>query len=276
MKTPCSLLWLLGVVAAIARPGYAQDNTTPPLAVPPDPVLVHLDTPSVPGKGAGAARVDVRFFGGDEDTVYTGLSASYGFGDGWAGILRGSFAGRKTFTFPSGDYIRHGGSDVELLAKYRFKSNSPVAVAGLLGVSFPSTPAQSDAMLTLGVAASTPIGSGFTAYLNPRAVFIKDNTLAGIGLGVRARLSDTLFLIGDGTAVIAGDNTRRTSDGSRRQSALYGVALRFSPKAKKASDYSLGFDLGYTNSIGSTTGFGLTPGLGGGDGAFYAAFSVRR
>jgi len=39
---------------------------------------------------------------------------------------------------------------------------------------------------------------------------------------------------------------------------------------------ALVFDIGYTNGTGATTGFGLTPGLGGGSGAFYVSLAGRR
>ena len=51
---------------------------------------------------------------------------------------------------------------------------------------------------------------------------------------------------------------------------VYGAAVRFG-----AADGRWNVDLGYANGTGSTTGFSLTPGLGG-SGAFYIAFTARR
>ena len=62
-------------------------------------------------------------------------------------------------------------------------------------------------------------------------------------------------------------------DGALAQYQLVGnLAIRFAPRSRN----SPGFDLGYANGIGPTTALGLTPGLGGGSGAFFAAVTFRR
>jgi len=254
-----------------ATAASAQTQTTLPLSER----LINLDTPGVLNKGVFDGRVDVRAFGGAEGLVYTSLGAGVGFGKGWEGVLRGAFAGRKTLALPGGGGIRHGGSDIELLAKYAPRStfdiaSHPVSLAGLIGVSFPSTPSVSDAHLTLGLSAGASVGNGSEIYVNPRAVLIADNTIFGLGLGARVRLRDQLALIGDYTPILSGDNTRDTTTGAAMSRNVYGAAVRY---LSTNDHYSL--DLGYTNGAGSTTGFALTPGLGG-SGAFYIALTARR
>jgi hypothetical protein len=258
-------------LAAVCSPTVSSAQTETP---PPDP-LINLDAPGVLNKGAVDGRVDVRAFGGDEGLVYTSLGAGVGFGKGWEGVLRGAFAGRKTLALPGGGGIRHGGSDIELQAKYAPQStfniaSHPVSVAGLIGVSFPSTPAIGDTHLTLGLSAGASIGNGSAVYVNPRAVLIADNTIFGLGLGARVRLKDQLALIGDYTPILSGSNTRDTTTGATKSRDVYGVAVRYLSTNDR---YAL--DLGYTNGAGSTTGFALTPGLDG-SGAFYIALTARR
>jgi hypothetical protein len=263
MKISALLLALLlpAVLPGVAR---AQD----PHELPGESQLVHLDTPFTLTRGLFAGRVDIRLFGGDEDLVYTSLGLHYGLGDGWEGILRGSFAERKQFALAGGNSIRHGGNDIELLVKWQPAGTT--RFAGLIGVAFPDTPAQRDAVLTLGATTGTSAGDRVSLFLHPRAIFLEDNTIFGIGLGAHVRFAGSTALVADWTPVLSGDNTRRTSDGSRRRCDIYGVALRFG-----APDGRVAFDVGYGNGVGSTSGFGLTPGLGG-SGAFFASLTLRR
>ncbi|MBS1718311.1 MAG: hypothetical protein JSS72_11325 [Armatimonadetes bacterium] len=216
----------------------------------PEPTLVHLDTPYIQAKDLTDIRLDFRRFSGDEDLTYTSLSLRYGLGHGAEGILRGSFAPRRTF-----GAVEHGGDDVELAIKYRpAQKGSPYAV--MLGIAKPSTATQSDVVPTAGFMASMSSES-VTAYFNPRAVLLKDNTLVGIGVGASARLDKNFVIMGDYTFMAAGKNTRDTTTGEERQRPIYGVALRYTSKAK--CDASI--DFGFANGTSTTTGFGLTPAL---------------
>jgi len=267
-------IFLIAAAALLAAgwtgAAHGQDNTARPAATQ----LIHLDTPAVLDKGALSGRADARVFGGDEDLLYASLAIHLGIGSGWEGILRGSFADRKTLALPGGGGIRHGGSDVELLAKRTLnlaEGANPhgIATAGLIGVSFPSTPALGDAHLTLGFSAEAQMGGGSAVFFNPRAALISNNTIVGLGFGARVRLGNQLALIGDYTPIVTGDNTRDTTTGATKRRDVYGVAVRFS----QGDRFSV--DVGYANGTGSTTGFGLTPGLGG-TGAFYIAIIARR
>lgn len=244
---------------------------------PADANLVSLDTPAVLEPGRSSGRLNVRWFSGDENLAYTSLGLRYGLREGWEALLRGSFAPRRSFALPGGGAIRHGGSDVEIAAKFR-PAEQPGArftYAGLIGLSLASTPAQKDPFVTLGAAAAFPLGERGTAYLNPRAVFIEDNTLIGIGIGAHARLSERTAVFGEYTPLIAGDNTRDTVTGRPRRRDLYGLGLRFTAAPGAGTGHAWEVEVGFTNGTGLTTGFGLTPGLGG-SGAFYASLAFAR
>jgi hypothetical protein len=83
-------------------------------------------------------------------------------------------------------------------------------------------------------------------------------------------LGGRVSLVGDYTPLLSGDNTRDTITGGLMRRDVYGVAIRF-----ETADERFLLDLGYTNGVGSTTGFSLTPGLGG-SGAFYLSVRARR
>ena len=253
---------LLVVLSAV--PIHAQTSDSG--AIPKDVKLVHLDTPITTAAGQWAGYFDVRSFAGNEDLVYATVGLHAGVGRNWELILRGAFADRKDFALGGGNSIRHGGNDLELAAKY----GGQHGIGGLIGVSFPGTPAQNTGAMTLGAMAATGAGRSATVYINPRAVFLDNNTICGIGIGARAKLSSSLSVIGDWTPIVSGDNTRDTTSGARRRSDLYGIAVRYT-----STNGQFAFDLGYANGTGSTTGFGLTPGLGG-DGAFYFSITARR
>jgi hypothetical protein len=258
----------LGAVILLATPGHAQTGG-PQIPLPPDLSLIHLDTPVILGKGGTGANLEIRALGGDEDLVYTSLGVQYGFGNGWSGLLRGTFAGRENFSLPGGaSAIRHGGSDVELAAKYQ-PANSR-RYAGLIGISFPGTAAQNDPVITLGASAAFPLGSRATAYVNPKAVLLQDNLLLGLGIGVRAQVSEAISVVADFTPLLSGDNTRSTDDGDRERQSVYGIAVRIA-----RPESPLSFDIGFANGTGRTTGASLTPGLGG-TGGLYVGLTVRR
>jgi hypothetical protein len=259
---------------------HAQTPAPLPPALPGSaslPTLVHLDTPEMLRRGVYTGQFGLRAFGGDEGVAYLSFAAQTGFAEGWDGILRATTAQERSFALSGAD-IRHGGSDIELVAKYRFPRtlDGPTRLQGalLLGLAFPGTPAQSGVVPTLGLALSSPVSPRVNLYLNPRAVLLKDNLLYGIGFGASGRLSDSLTLVGDVTPLIRGDNTRSVTDGARKKGTVYGLALRMTPRPRPDGS-GLSFDIGYANGTGVTTGFAMTPGLGG-SGSFYAALSYRR
>jgi hypothetical protein len=266
----CLTLLILWLAAPRAGAQVNQGSDEPPQHTS----LINLDGPRLLERGMDAGRLDVRAFGGKEDLVYSSLSARVGLGHDWEGAVWASVAGRKSLLLPGGSAIRHGGSDVELLARYRFLREglhrSGTSLTGLIGVALPDTPARTSAALTLGLSATNSPGRRVAFTLNPRVAFLDNNTLFGVGLGVQLRLGGRISLIGDYTPLLTGDNTRDTTSGALMHRDLYGVAIRYS-----APEERLTLDLGFTNGTGATTGFSLTPGLGG-SGAIYLAIGAHR
>ena len=261
-------------------PVWAQ--AAAPVAAPAPEHLVNLDTPPAGGAaGTTTARANVRVFGDDEKITYTTLDARYklpeGAGARFGGevLLRGTFAPKRTLA-GTGFNLRHGGNDAELLAKLYSPQQPNLAFA--LGVSLPDTPAQDDPHVSAQILYRYEASPTVSLFFAPKAIFIEDNTLVGIGGGVAARLSTSLQLVADVTAVVEGDNTYDIRTGNRKQeSALYGLALRFTPPRRNAAPDTgeLSIEVGVTNAIGGTTGFSLTPGLDNSTAAF-VGLSYRR
>ncbi|MCW3055015.1 MAG: hypothetical protein JWN14_4185 [Chthonomonadales bacterium] len=260
-------LLVLGAAAPHAIAQVAPDDLPPPTA------LINLDDAGLLKKGQISEHLDLRAFGGGEDLFYTNLGVHFGLGHNWEAAIRGSSADRTNFAIPGVGVIRHGGNDVELLARYRFlhadPESSKVSVTGLVGVGLPSTPDRTAASVTLGLSASTSFKRRVTLTLNPRAVLLENDVLVGIGIGAQVTLAKGVSLVGDYTPILSGDNTRNTVNGGLMRRDIYGAAFRFS-----SSDSNVFFDLGYTNGLGSTTGLSLSPGLQG-SGAFYFAITAR-
>lgn len=257
-------LWPAGAILLLCAllPGssLADDLSNPSMPVDPDSATT--------GRGVVGARLDVRSFGSDEDLTYAGFSLSAGFGKQSAGILRGMFAEKRSLALPGGGTIRHGGNDLEILLRVT-AAKGRYDWAGQLGLSFADTPAQKDTFFTLDGKLRAEIGKGMVGFFHPRAAFIKDNELIGLGLGAEGRLANNLWLVGEWTVMASGDNTRNTTTGALQQRDLFLAALRFTTQ-----DGRTRIDLGFTNATGGTTGFGLTPGLGG-SGALYLAIGYR-
>jgi hypothetical protein len=264
MKTPTIVLAVLATV--LSAPVLALDER---LSDVPAPVaIVNLDSSDVLQKGALFLRSEARMFGGDEDLTYVGFGARYGLGKGFEGSLRGVFSNKRDLNIGGGNVIGHGGNDWELSLKARLSEmTTPISV--ILGLSFADTPAQCDKFLTLGAAASRSLSDRIEVTANPRAIFIEDNTIVGFGLGASAKISDNLSFGLDYTPILTGRNTRSVTTGDMMACDLYGAMLRYSMRGGNAN-----LTVGYTNATGGTTGFGLTPGLGG-SGAWVFGASMR-
>ncbi len=243
---------------------------SPALAQTPVAAPINLESPSVVSQGRFLGNIQARAFRGDEGITYGGASLRYGLGNGWEASLLGAFAQRTSTSLPGGAEIRHGGSDIELRAKVSLPTRQiGTSLAAYAGVSAPSTPAQDNLHMAAGVTASYDAGNGKRLILNPRAQLIDRNTIVGIGLGASVPLGSSFGLIGDFTPIVAGDNTLDTQSGDPIRRSTYGITLRFSVPSQ-----GLDLDLGFTNALGQTTGFSLTPGLGS-SGALYLAVSGR-
>jgi hypothetical protein len=225
---------------------------------------LNLDTPSCPEAGKIAARLGTRIFGSKQDSVFADLRLDYGLAEGLALTARGVTGPRKAWAGP-GFTIRHGGNDAELLVRYM--PPNAAGCAAEFGVSLSDTPAQKDAFPTVQLLHQRDLGPSLALTLAPRAVFIEDNTLVGIGGGLAWKLTDTGQLVADVTAIVHGDNTYSTDTGARVRRAVWGVALQMRPSG---GDRDTIVALGITNGLGGTTGMSLTTGLGGSLAGFFS------
>lgn len=248
-------------VATVAASTYGQNPA--PVG---DPVLTSVRTPFILEPGKTWADLSFRAFGGYEKLLYTNAWVAYGVAPGWQLDLRGSFAGDEsvsgpasetdTLRVPTGETIRFGGSDGELLANYRIPVQIPIAIRA--GIAYVGTPAQNHSLAgVVGASASYSFDKELSAYAEPKAVFLNDNTLFGIGLGLSYRLTPGISVFGEWTPLVAGDNLIDTTSGARSRCALYGFGVRF-----KQPGSPISVDLGVTNSVGLTTGTSMTPSLG--------------
>jgi len=235
-----------------------------------DSGLVNISTPDITAPKQWNAKADLRVFGGDENTTYVGVGASYGLSNNWQVSLGSSLAQFENYALGSGAVARHGGTDVELAVKYSTRHFAKFGLSGQLGVGLPNTPAQTSAHITLGAAGSYFAASNVELYVNPRSVLIDSNSIVGLGMGAKIKLNSQFSVVGDYTPILTGSNTIDTTRGTQRSHDIYGAALRYA-----SSSNSLSIDLGYTNGTGFTTGSSLTPGLGG-SGAFYLAVTMTR
>jgi hypothetical protein len=235
------------------------------------PRLVNLDGTGITAKGALSAGIDHRSLNTPESLAYTSLSFRWGLFKDLEVGARGVTASTKDFVAANGAIIRHGGQDAEVYGKYRVGSFGGAHLAILGGASFANTPAQRSTFGTVSGVGEYKVHDRVTLLLNPRAIFIEDNTIAGIGVGASVRIADRVHLVGDWTKVVTGDNTRSISDGTRIRKDVWGAAVRFTSGGEGVP---VDFDIGWGNGTGSTTGFSLTPGLGNSAG-FYLALHAR-
>lgn len=230
--------------------------------------LVNIATPETLTAKQIGLRADVRAFNGDENTVYVGPGVRYGLSDNWELGVSSALAQFRTFAAAPGN-IRHGGSDVELAAKYATRQSGKYAYSAQIGIGLPHTPSQLGPILTLGMAGSVAPCSRFVLYVNPRAAMVANNTIVGFGFGAKIKLTNHVSLLGDYTPILTGVNTANVTTGGAVGRDVYGAALRYVLGQGVAA-----IDLGWTNGSGLTTGSSLTPGLDKSS-AFYAALSVK-
>jgi len=243
---------------------------------PPDhlssPVTVNLETPFItPAKGLWL-QAGFRFIEPPESIAFSSFTLRYGVSSRFEAALRGSTGATRDTQVTAGGVISHGGSDLELFVKYALLSSERTGLAALLGISFPSTPAQNQAVATIGASASFRVNDRTTLFLSPRATLQEKNEIVGIGIGAETHLTGKLSLVGDWTGIASGMNTRDTVTGNKIRRDIWGAAFRWTAPS---STSMVSLDLGYGNGTGSTTGFSLTPGLASSAG-FYIALSVRR
>jgi hypothetical protein len=259
------------LVACLLLPGvvWAQGWDVEEGEAKGPPRLVGVESPGpVPERGRWTLSLDGRFFGGVEDRVFGSGELVYGCSGTMELGVRGSYSDRGALVGPSFT-IHHGGTDVEGFLRYR-----PAEYPGTslqVGVAFPDTPAQRGAFVTVGGTAERALGSHVRLVLHPRIVFV-ERPIVGIGAGVSVKLSDRVEVVGDGTAVINGWNTYSVATGRTRAQPLWSGGVRVSLGGE---GQGMWLTAGVTNALGATTGFGLSPGLGGSASA-YVGLTVRR
>ncbi|MEZ0324435.1 MAG: hypothetical protein ACAH95_00890 [Fimbriimonas sp.] len=215
--------------------------------------LISGSTSTVPIKGQFEIRLDGRFFKGDENNTYIGANLIYGLGDGLAIAINGGFAPKKTQMFGLVG-IRTGGNDFEVQAKYRIKEFPGLALA--LGISAPSTPKQTNTFIT-GRATFGGEFKGLSAYAGVAGVFKSDANLAAITFGGESTPNNGFSIVGELNLIVSGNNTFDRS-GNLKRVSTYGLAARYRMPNDPTGTSIM---IGWTNALGSTTGFSLSPGL---------------
>lgn len=247
---------LLTAILALLTAGAHAQNLSPT----PPPARIGLDRHLRLAPGEIAFRGAIRSLTGAESRGYGDLALDYGLRSGLELGLRGTVGASRFVTLGNGGTLRNGGTDVEILARYARPfafGTRTLRFGGQVGVAFPSTPAQNQPIFTLGALAETEVLPGFDLFLNPRAVFLDQNSITGFGIGFNAQFPGGFEFIGEVTPIMSGRNTRSAYDGSPRRATPFSVGIRY----RLPSGFAI--DAAFTNTLGATTGFGMTPGLGG-------------
>ena len=230
--------------------------------------LVDLETPTMLASNQWDIRGDGRFFGGSDKLAYGTLELNTGFGHGLGLILRSSASRVAEYTTKGGD-LRHGGEDYEAQLKYSPSEDPNFAL--MAGVAEPNTPAHHSLFGTATAVYEIPL-SMINLYAGAKGAFGSNTDLVALSGGFDHELGAGLRIVGDVDPVIAGENTYNTKHGNAQRVCLYGIAFRYSPLNQGSTPWSA--DLGFTNALGGTTGFELSPGLGTAA-SVYVAASIR-
>ncbi len=255
-----ALPWCATAIALLcaAAPGLqAQESTSPPRLIDR---LINLDMPGQAQKGAVSLQMGARVFRSSENRTYWQADLAYGLNDTTTVEVRGGLTGKSSYA-GDGFTIGHGGSDVEVLARF-YAPKSAFEV----GCAVPNTPAQNKACLTAQGQWECAYKSA-TFVLSPKAV-LKQRPLLGIGGGIVVDIASGFSVIGDATALVSGRNTISPLTGEIANTGVWGAGIRYA-----AQGFSV--EVGATNGLGCTTGLSLTPGLGGST-AYYASVTYRR
>lgn len=182
-------------------------------------------------------ELSARVFGGREGVTYYGASLER---EGW--FLRGVGAKKGASVEAGKATLLHGGSDFEFggtLPSWR-------GLTPQLGVSLPDTGSRRQKG---AVTARVRWESGMLS-VEPQAVLGRD---ALVGIAVGAKKSVGGFVVsGSITPVVTGKNGVNETTGAASRKTLWEAGIT------KGS-----VTLGATNALGTTTGFGLSPAIGG-------------
>jgi len=208
-------------------------------------------------KGGIKLSFSATSFDKNDASVYGNLGFVYGFSDQFNFMVRASGAGRKDV-----GVIETGGSDVELQLVFR-RNNFYASV----GASLPSTPAGNDAAgtYTIGFVGED---HGSRVFVGLTGIASEESALLGVGATLRTPITDKLSFDAATILIARGNNTVDFNTGNLMRTDILSFALRFQATPTQA------FWLSASNSLGSTTGFGLSHRIGNGLG-FGAGLEVK-
>lgn len=239
--------------AAIAMAGSTVAQTGPPSK---DIDLIGLTTPVTLETGKYQMGLQINAFGGADCLARTGISAKYGLATNWELRLAGTFGAFDATTLPSGNSLGFGGSDGNLELKYSLPGSIATSIEA--GIGYADTPAQERRVATLlGASVGYSVLNGVRVYVNPKLVELQDNSLFGVSLGAVVDLASGISVYGVWTPLFDGTNAVSEIDGSGSRQQLYAIGVRFDKWINGVT-----VDFGFTNMIGQTYGFSLTPSLG--------------
>ena len=211
--------------------------------------------------GVGDSKVEIVLipFDGNESSLYSNLSWTYGLTDRVMLQIRGSVADKETIAAPGGSILT-GGSDIEV----RLMTRADILFLAL-GAAIPDTGAQDEAAGTFQVGVMSDFNEDDHIMLAVTGVTSDEVTLVGFGGGVKKTLSNGLGFDASATFILRGDNTISLGTSALEHEPLFAYGLSYQATEQ------VNLRLGYGNSIGVTTGFSLTPRLGGGGGLYLGA-----
>ena len=184
--------------------------------------------------GAQTLSGDVRALSGAPGgQVYGSLTAEKG-----RFVVRVTASEKKTYS-GNGFRILHGGNDGEVALRVP-RSGGAFEV----GLARPDTAERQNQLQ--GTLRFTTERGRWT--LEPRAVFGKGGTLAGVGVRRDSPWGEDRTVYAELTPILVGKNNRSLSTGNTRRTALWSVGVR-----------RKNMTLGITNALGATTGMSLTP-----------------
>lgn len=211
------------------------------------------------GVGESKASIVLIPFNDNESSLYSNLSWTYGLTDRIWLQVRGATASKETVN-GGGGAVRTGGSDLE----FRVMTRSEQLFLAL-GASLPDTPAQDQVAGTFQGGLIADFEDGGQVVLALTGVTSEDVTLVGFGAGLSKALKGGLSLDASATFLVRGENTVNLGSLNREREPLFGLGLSYK------FDEDVKFRIGYGNSVGTTTGFALSPRLGAGGGLYFGA-----
>ncbi|MFQ5808925.1 MAG: hypothetical protein ACE5JM_04820 [Armatimonadota bacterium] len=237
--------------------------------------LINLDTARILDDGDGVLQfgLDVRAFDSPDDEEYVSTHCRLCLAPGRQLELIGSFASADAATHDTGSAtLVYGGTDVEARVKARLIHRKTATLSAIAGLEISDTPPEHDTHFALHLP-FTVERKRTAAHIVPRVVFLEDNTVSSVGLGLEHMATDRLTLMGELTPNIGGANTTNAL-GLLSDDSVWGVGLRWT--ASEDSTGSWQIDAGVTNGRGQTSSFSVTPGILNST-AFYVGttFSVR-